>query len=139
MLKKKRNGATVTGRGGPPHLNICRENTAILKAFRKGVRWHLLHAEVLFPQHLSKFILKAQSVYTCIRISLNGTVPPFPFCFVLFFIMAIDLSDDLIHPAYFSHRYVSHCCCSSIAGHTFSWFWSQEAPRLPGWPRQTRF
>lgn len=123
----------MTGRGGPPHLNIWRENTAISKSFQK--RWHLLHAEVLLPQPLSKFILKAQSVYTRFRKSLNGIVPPFPFCFVLFLIMAIDLSDVLIHPTYFSHRYVSRC--SSIAGRTFSWFWSQEAPGRRGWPRQT--
>lgn len=74
--------------GAGPTWVIVERTLQFLKAFRKRDRWHLLHwllAEVLLPQPLSKFILKAQSVYTCISISLNGIVPPFAFCFVLFF------------------------------------------------------
>lgn len=102
--------------GGPPHLKIYRENTAYLKAFRKGDQWHflhLLHAEVLLTQRLSKFILKAQSVYTWIR-SLNGIVPPSLLCFVLYIIMATDPSDGFffIHTTYFLHRQLAHCHCS---------------------------
>lgn len=57
--------------------------------------------------------LKAQSVYTWIRISLNGIVPPFPFCFILFIIMATDPSDVFfILTTHFLHRQISHCHCS---------------------------
>lgn len=82
--------------------------------------------------------LKAQSVYTWIRISLNGIVPPFPFCFVLFIIMATDPSDVFLFtpPISYTVKFLTFIV-PSIAACTFSWFWSQEAPRPPGWPHQT--
>lgn len=83
---------TVTGRGACPTL-IRREN--VFQSFQKKrpvthtaftARWSFV------PQPLSKFILKAQSVYTWIRISLIGTVPPLP----MFLTLVID-------PTLFNH------------------------------------
>lgn len=54
-------------------------------------RWSLV------PQPLSKFILKAQSVYRWIRISLIGTVPPFPMVLTM-----------VIDPTLFNHPFLNH-------------------------------
>lgn len=40
-------------------------------------------------------------------------------------------------PTRFLYHQISHCLSSSIAGRTLTSFSSREAPRPPGWPRQT--
>lgn len=139
-------------RGGLPHLNIYRENTAISKGFREGHRWCLncIHctSDTLNPQPVSAFILKAQSVYVCTEIHFDATVPSLPLWFcplffgIFFFVkMATNLYDVFNHPTYFfyMHRFASRGQHCSIAEHTSSLFWSRGAPKLPVWPRQTRF
>ena len=120
--------------GGARPTWVSEERTLrFLKAFRKGDTYCMLKfcSLSLFQ---SLFWRHNQCTRVLGKVSMALYLPSH-FVLSFFFIMAIDLSDVLIHPTYFSHRYVSRC--SSIAGRTFSWLWSREAPGRRGWPRRT--